>query len=123
MNRRRVRRGYIAITPPFSLFIATSSTSSASFPSSAWEHTAAKLRFASGNASGVAPSREAELPDVRTQAELGNEGDCRLYFCSAFFDASYFTHDTCVTSWSRAANEMAALVAHFGLLFAGNVAS
>ena len=35
---------------------------------SAWERTAAKLCFAAQNA-----GREAELPDVRSQAELGNE--------------------------------------------------
>src|SRR5690349_16437664 len=38
-----------------------------SFPSSAWERTVAKLRFASH------ADREAELPDLRSQAELGNE--------------------------------------------------
>src|SRR5687767_11602234 len=35
-----------------------------SFPSRAWERILAKLRFA-------APVREAELPRVRSQAELG----------------------------------------------------
>jgi squalene-hopene/tetraprenyl-beta-curcumene cyclase len=40
-----------------------------SFPSSTWERTSAKLRLASDS------SREAELPDLRSQAELGNEND------------------------------------------------
>jgi squalene-hopene/tetraprenyl-beta-curcumene cyclase len=43
-----------------------------SFPSSAWERTAAKLRFATST------SREAELPDLRSQAELGNESSLGL---------------------------------------------
>ena len=41
-----------------------------SFPSSAWERTSAKLRFASRSGAG----REAELRGRRSQAELGNEG-------------------------------------------------
>ncbi len=41
-----------------------------SFPSSAWERTSAKLRFASGSSTG----REAELRGRRSQALLGNEG-------------------------------------------------
>ncbi|HTU20930.1 MAG TPA: beta-ketoacyl synthase N-terminal-like domain-containing protein, partial [Gemmataceae bacterium] len=41
-----------------------------SFPSRAWERTDAKLCFATRPPAG----REAELPDVRSQAELGNEG-------------------------------------------------
>src|SRR4051794_41513016 len=40
-----------------------------------------------------------------------------------FFGASYLIHDTCVTRWSRAANEIAALVANLGLLLAGKVDS
>ncbi len=44
--------------------------SSLSFPSSAWERTSAKLRFASLRGTG----REAELRGRRSQAELGNEG-------------------------------------------------
>ncbi len=45
-----------------------------SFPSSAWERKGAKLCFASRPLAG----REAELPDRRSQAELGNEGT-RVY--------------------------------------------
>src|SRR6185312_12843100 len=42
-----------------------------SFPSSAWERPIAKLCFAACCCEG----REAELPDLRSQAELGNEGN------------------------------------------------
>jgi hypothetical protein len=44
-----------------------------SFPSSAWERTAAKLRFAAPYPARKG-KREAELRDLRSQAELGNEG-------------------------------------------------
>src|SRR5262249_49423358 len=42
-----------------------------SFPSSAWERQGAKLRFAAASCRGT--GLEAELRDVRSQAELGNE--------------------------------------------------
>src|SRR5262249_10364550 len=44
-----------------------------SFPSSAWERRAAKLCFASQHREAGRSNREAELRDVRSQAELGNE--------------------------------------------------
>src|SRR5437660_1334389 len=47
-----------------------------SFPRSAWERKGEKLRF-SDRTAGPGPmplSREAELRDVRSQAELGHEG-------------------------------------------------
>src|SRR5579885_2915467 len=46
-----------------------------SFPTSGWERRSAKLRFAAFCRPRVSPiRREAELPDRRPQAELGNEG-------------------------------------------------
>jgi 4-amino-4-deoxy-L-arabinose transferase-like glycosyltransferase len=47
--------------------------SNSSFPSSAWERTVEKLRFESS------PGREAELPDLPSQTELGNEEDYAPY--------------------------------------------
>src|SRR5438094_798875 len=65
-----------------------------SFPSSAWERGVAKLCFASGYC------REAELPDLHSQAELGNEGldDIRSRFQPFLEPRQHlFAHFRCIS--------------------------
>src|SRR6266487_4516518 len=45
-----------------------------SFPSSAWERQRGSSASRADHEPAPAPGREAELPGVRSQAELGNEG-------------------------------------------------